>query len=127
MIETFEYWFKNFLFPWQQRNINLPKYIYYRLQTKLREGYVFIGVCDSVQGVVSQHALQLLSQHALQQVSGGVSRHTPGGGLQAHTQGGPQAHNQEGGIPACTEADTPPPTATAAGGTHPTGMHSCFF
>ena len=31
------------------------------------------------------------------------------------------------GIPACTEADTPPrETATAADGTHPTGMHSCF-
>ena len=24
-------------------------------------------------------------------------------------------------------AETPHPTATAAGGTHPTGMHSCFF
>ena len=22
---------------------------------------------------------------------------------------------------------TPPPTATAVGGTHPTGMHSCFY
>ena len=33
------------------------------------------------------------------------------------------------GIPACTEADTPRPPgemATAADGTHPTGMHSCF-
>ena len=30
------------------------------------------------------------------------------------------------GIPACTEADTPPgEMATAADGTHPTGMHSC--
>ena len=30
-------------------------------------------------------------------------------------------------IPACTEADTPPQqTATAADGTHPTGMHSCY-
>ena len=30
------------------------------------------------------------------------------------------------GIPACTEADPPPlETATAADGTHPTGMHSC--
>ena len=34
-------------------------------------------------------------------------------------------------IPACTGTDTPlgqnpPPTATAADGTHPTGMHSCF-
>ena len=29
-------------------------------------------------------------------------------------------------IPACTGADpAPPPTATAADGTHPTGMHSC--
>ena len=31
-----------------------------------------------------------------------------------------------GGNPACTEAETPPgETATAADGTHPTGMHSC--
>ena len=52
-----------------------------------------------------------------------------GEGLQAHTQGGFQAHTQGGcpgpglgGIPACTEADTPPQqTATAVGGTHPTG------
>ena len=31
-----------------------------------------------------------------------------------------------GCIPACTEASTPQPTATAADGTHPTGMHSCY-
>ena len=33
------------------------------------------------------------------------------------------------GIPACTEADPPGggETATAADGTHPTGMHSCLF
>ena len=37
------------------------------------------------------------------------SRPSPGGGC----------------IPACTEADTPQQTATAAGGTHPTGMHCC--
>ena len=30
-----------------------------------------------------------------------------------------------GGIPACTEADPPGETATAADGMHPTGMHSC--
>ena len=29
------------------------------------------------------------------------------------------------GIPACTEADPPGETATAADGMHPTGMHSC--
>ena len=42
-------------------------------------------------------------------------------------------HRGEGCIPAWTGADThpplspPPPTATAAGGMHPTGMHSCYF
>ena len=44
------------------------------------EGYVFIRVCHSVRGVLSQHALQVVSQHALQQVSRG--------GFHAHTQGG---------------------------------------
>ena len=53
--------------------------------------------------------------------TGGMSRPTPGGCVQAQAGG-------EGWIPACTEADSPPPpqTATVAGGTHPTGMHSCF-
>ena len=40
--------------------------------TKLEQGYIFIGVCDSVHGgggVLSQHALLVVSQHALQQVS----------------------------------------------------------
>ena len=52
----------------------------------------------------------------------GVSRPIPRGG------GSPGPHPGGGCIPACTEADTPRPqqTATAAGGTHPTGMHSCF-
>ena len=31
------------------------------------------------------------------------------------------------GIPACTVADPSGETATAADGTHPTGMHSCSF
>ena len=55
----------------------------YRLQTKLREGNIFTGVCDSVQG---------------------------GGGL----------------VPGGAWWRPPPRTATAAGGTHPTGMHSCL-
>ena len=54
----------------------------YRPQTKLREGNVFTGVCDSVHG----------------------------GG--AWSQGG------------CL-VEPLPRTAAAAGGTHPTGMHSC--
>ena len=62
----------------------------------------------------------------------GLSRPRPRGevggfwleGVQAHTWGGP---GPEGCIPACTEADTPlQQTATAAGGRHPTGMHSCL-
>ena len=46
---------------------------------------------------------------------GGVSRPTPGGVSRP---------TPEGGIPACTEADTPlQQMATAAGGMHPTGVH----
>ena len=70
-----------------------------------------------------------VSKHALQ-VFRGVSRPTLRGvakpGLQAHTQGGFQAHTRGGGILACSEA-YPVWMATAMGGTHPTGMHSCFL
>ena len=85
--------------------------------------------CRSSGGVVSQHALQVSRPKPRREVEGsgwgGVSRPTPRGevegsgwvGLQAHTQGvsrptpwgGLQAHTQ-GGVPACTEADTPPPS-----------------
>ena len=76
--------------------------------------------------MVSQHALQVVSQHALQ-VSrptpkgevegsglGGVSRPTPGGMVSRPTPGG-------GGAQAIPSSQM----ATAAGGTHPTRMHSC--
>ena len=55
---------------------------------------------------------------------GGKLKGFAGEGLQAHTQG-----EVEGSGPACTEAATPPPQqmATAADGTHPTGMHSCLI
>ena len=47
---------------------------------------------------------------------GGKLRGLAGGGLQAHTLGGEVSR------------PTPPTwTYTAAGGTHPTGMHSCDF
>ena len=52
---------------------------------------------------------------------GGRLRGLAGGSLQVHTHGGGEC------IPTCTEADTPQQMATAAGGTHPTGMHSCFL
>ena len=77
-----------------------------------------------------------VSQHALQ-----VFRPTPKGKVEGSGwEGSPDPHLGEspglhprgvsrstprGCIPACTEADTPHLTATAAGGTHPTGMHSC--
>ena len=99
--------------------------------------------------VVSQHALQFVPQHALQQVSrvGMVSQHTlqvsrptsrgeveglARGVSRPTSRGSPSPHlgvsrptPREVCIPACTEAD--PPTATAADGMHPTGMHSCLF
>ena len=50
----------------------------------------------------------------------------PGGKLRDLAWGCLQAHTS-GGIPACTEAEPPQLTATAAGGTHPTGMHSCIL
>ena len=72
--------------------------IHYRPQTKLREGNVCTGVCDSVH-------------------RGGVSAPSwvpgPGGSLPGGVSG-----------PGGCLVETPW-TATAAGGTHPTGMHSC--
>ena len=72
------------------------------------EGYVFTGVCLSTGGVCSRG------------VSGPGGRLLLGGLLWGVWSSGD-------GIPACTEADPPPEeTATAADGTHPTGMHSCI-
>ena len=48
------------------------------------------------------------------------------GSVQAQARGGVQAQAQGVCIPAGTEADTPQQMTTAAGGTHPTGMHSCL-
>ena len=48
------------------------------------------------------------------------------GGLQAHTWGVSRPTLRGVCIPACTEADPSQQTAIAAGGTHPTGMHSCL-
>ena len=79
----------------------------------LGQGNIFTPVCHSVHRgwVVSQHALQVVSQHALQQ--GGLLL----GGCLVRGVGVP------GGDP---PDQAPPRTAIAAGGTHPTGMHSCL-
>ena len=65
----------------------------------------------------------------------GVSRPTPGG-LQSHTRGvsRPTPRGSPGPLPRGVYPSMhwgrhppSPQMATAAGGTHPTGMHSCFF
>ena len=72
--------------------------------------------------VSGQGGLQAHTQGGRLRGSGqGVSTPKPGGSLGPHQQG-------RGWIPACTEADTPlQQTSTAAGGTHPTGMHFVTF
>ena len=104
--------------------------------TKLRQGYVFTRACDSVHrggGIPACIAggipACLAGLHAHTQGGSwgvwprgvfrstwGVLRPTPEGALQAQTPGVSQH----------TLRQTLPPTATAAGLTHPTGMHSCY-
>ena len=65
---------------------------------------------------------------------GGLQAHTQGGELKGLAWGGVSTPTPRGRSPgphlgdnlACTEADTPQQTTTAAGGTHPIGMHSCY-
>ena len=85
---------------------------FYRPQTKLRKGNVFTGVCDSVHrgGVPGPEGVW----------SWGVP--APGGHLllgRGCLVWGGGAWSE--GVP----SGDPPGTATAVGGTHPTGMHSC--
>ena len=76
---------------------------FYRPQTKFRQGNVFTDVCDSVH------------RGCLVLVQGGIrSRECLVRGVP-----GPRGW---GGVP----GGDPHRTATAVGGTHPTGMHSCF-
>ena len=107
------------------------------------EGYVFTRVCLSMGGVVSQHALQGGGIPAC--LAGGVPAFFAGlqGGLQTHTQGWSwgvwprgvsrptpggnlQAYTWGCVYPSMHWGRSPPWTATAAGGTHPTGMRSCL-
>ena len=101
---------------------------YYRPQRSWGK-VIFSEACvkNSVQGRVSRHT----PRGEVGGVCLGGLRPTPRGevggsdqgGFQAHTWGGPSPG--PGDIPACTEAEPPPQQmATAAGGTHPTGMHS---
>ena len=56
---------------------------------------------------------------------GGVSRPTPGGDVSGPTPVCLHSHTWEGGVSQHVLRQTPQQTATAASGTHPTGMHSC--
>ena len=67
-------------------------------------------------------------------LAGGIPACLAGGGFQAHTQGGswgvwPRGVSRPtpGGVyPSMYWGRPPPGTATAEGGMHPTGMHSCI-
>ena len=80
------------------------------------------GVC------VSQHALQVSRPTPKGELEGSDWGGAPGPhprvGLQAHTWGCLQAHTQVGGVSQHVLRLTRHLTANAAGGTHPTGMHS---
>ena len=81
----------------------------YHLQTKLREGYVFTAVCDSVHGgSVSVHAGIPLPPGA----GTPQSKHPPGAGT------------PPGSSPCAVHAGR---YDQQAGGMHPTGMQSCFL
>ena len=127
-----------------RKNFGLRGYMhFYRPQTKFpKVMFLHMSVSHSVHGVgsgipaclaglqgggVSQHALQISRPTPKGEVEGsgwGVSRPTPRGSPGPHPGGSPGPH-LGGCITACTEVDTCL-TATAAGGTHPTGMHSCW-
>ena len=84
----------------------------YRPQTKFAKViFLHVSFCPRGGGSPGPHL----------EGEGGRLRGLAGGSLHVHTHGG------GGCIPTCTEADTPQQMATAAGGTHPTGMHSCFL
>ena len=90
--------------------------------TKLGQGYVFTRVCDSVRGGGSQgpHPEGRLRGLAW----GGVSRPTPRGEVEGSGWGGSPGHTWWGSASLHTGIYSLSPTATAAGGMHPTGMNS---
>ena len=97
------------------------------------EGYVFTPVCHSVHsrvgGVVSQHASRPTPKGEVEGSGQGESSGpNPGGRLRGLAGGWVSRPTPRGVYPTMHRADTPLPQqmATAPGGTHPTGMHSCY-
>ena len=81
-------------------------------------------------GVLCQHALQVVSQHALQQEGAIPACLAAGGAVPGRggvTWSGGVCSGVGGLLPRGLPGGETPRTATAAGGTHPTGMHSCFI
>ena len=91
--------------------------------------FLQVSVILFTEGVLSQHALQVVTQHALQ-----VSRPTPKGKFRGiwsrpTPKGEVEGDLARGGtcswLGACSRGA--PMMATVTGSTHPTGMHSCFI
>ena len=91
---------------------------------------MFLQVSDSLHGVVvSQHALQVSRPTQVGQKVEGSPGPYPGGKVGGSGLGGsPGPHlGLGGGVSQHALRQTPPKqTSTAEGGTHPTGMQSCF-
>ena len=83
----------------------------------------FGGLAWGGGGSVQVHTWEGVSRPTL---GGGLSRPTPGRGVQAQAQGVSRPR-PGGGVSQHALRQTPHQTATAAGGTHPTGMHSCEY
>ena len=97
------------------------------------EGYVFTGVCLSTGGGCLFRGGGVSAQGGMSAPRGRLILGVPGLGDSASGEDGVPGPRgvpapRGCGIPACTEADTPPgeTVTTAADGTHPTGMHSCL-
>ena len=84
--------------------------LYYRPQMKLREGNVFTAVCHSVH------------RGCIPACNGQGVYPSMQWGMSAFGSGGVHSLGRHLSIPS---RRPPPETATEAGGTHPTGMHSC--
>ena len=101
----------------------------------------FTRVCNSIQGGVIPACLVGYQAHSQGGSLRGLARSTPRGIVEGSRWGGsPGPHPGEslgphlggsrstlGGVSQHALRQTPQQTATAAGGTHSTGMHSCFF
>ena len=100
----------------------------YRPQTKFVKGmFLHMSACPRGDGIPA--CLAGLQAHTrggekLRSLAGGGFPGPQLGGLQAHTHGGLQA--QTWGDPNMHWGRSPQQMATAVGGTHPTGMHSCL-